>query len=144
MAEIREGYDAVDFDRVHAWLEGTYWSPGIERDLVERGARYSSLVLSALVDGVQVGYARVVSDRARFAYLCDVYVDEAHRGKGIARQMVRYALDHPEHQGLRRWMLATQDAHGVYAACGFEPLASPERWMVRNDPGNPTVTVLGD
>ena len=99
------------------------------REKVERAARNSSLVVGAYRGGEQVGYLRLVSDKTTFAWVCDVYVDEVHRGRGIARAMVRFALAHPEHQGLRRWLLATQDAHDIYAACGFKPLDNPERWM---------------
>ena len=127
--EIVEGLERVDFARVYGWLTNTYWSPGVSREKIERAARNSSFVVSAYVDGCQAGYLRVVSDRATFAWICDVYVDEAHRGRGIARAMVRHALAHPEHQGLRRWLLATADAHGVYAECGFRPIDNPERWM---------------
>ena len=127
--ELHEGLERVDFARVQGWLAGTYWSPRVERETVERAARHSSLVVGAYQDGVQVGYLRVVSDRTTFAWVCDVYVDEAHRGRGLARAMVRFALEHPEHQGLRRWLLATADAHGVYRAVGFEPVQAPERWL---------------
>lgn len=127
--EIAEGLDRVDFDRVHGWLSKTYWSPDVLHEKVERAARNSSLVIGAYRDGIQAGYLRVVSDRATFAWICDVYVDECHRRNGIARAMVRYALSHPDHQGLRRWLLATDDAHGVYSECGFKPLDNPERWM---------------
>ena len=126
---IDDALARIDFERVHGWLSRTYWSPGISREKVERAARHSSLVVGAYREGVQVGYLRVVSDRTAFAYLCDVYVDEAHRGQGIARRMVRYALEHPEFQGLRRWMLATRDAHDVYRGLGFDLLPMPERWM---------------
>lgn len=127
--EIAEGLGRVDFERVHGWLSSTYWSPGVAREKVERAARNSSLVVGAYADETQVGYLRVVSDKTTFAWICDVYVDEAYRGRGIARAMVTHALNHPEHQGLRRWLLATADAHGVYAECGFKPLDNPERWM---------------
>lgn len=127
--ELDEGLERVDFARVQGWLAGTYWSPGVGRETVERAARHSSLVVGAYRDGEQVGYLRVVSDRTTFAWVCDVFVDEAHRGRGLARAMVRFALEHPEHQGLRRWLLATADAHGVYQAIGFEPLVAPERWL---------------
>jgi ribosomal protein S18 acetylase RimI-like enzyme len=129
---VAEGLDRVDFARVQRWLSGTYWSPGVAQEKVERAARHSALVIGAYDianDGVQVGYMRVVSDCTTFAYLCDVYVDEAYRGRGIAQAMVRYALEHPEYQGLRRWMLATRDAHEVYRGLGFETLPNPERWM---------------
>lgn len=127
--EIVEGLARVDFERVHGWLTNTYWSPGVSRVKVERAARNSSLVVNAHGESGQAGYLRVVSDRATFAWICDVYVDEPHRGNGIASAMVRYALAHPEHQGLRRWLLATADAHSVYAGCGFRPIDNPERWM---------------
>jgi GNAT superfamily N-acetyltransferase len=130
---LDESLDQIDFERVHGWLSGTYWSPGISRERVERAAYNSSLVLGAYhIDHgrrVQVGYLRVVSDKTTFAYVCDVYVDEAHRGRGIARTMLRYILEHPEYQGLRRWILATRDAHDVYRSVGFASLATPERWM---------------
>jgi GNAT superfamily N-acetyltransferase len=128
--ELREGVDAIDFDRVHAWLASTYWSPGVDRDLVERAARGASLVVSAYDGETQVGYLRVVSDRATFAWVCDVFVAPEARGMGLAKRMVRHALSHPDHQGLRRWMLATADAHGVYRECGFDALEQPERFMV--------------
>ena len=127
--EIAEELVRIDFARVHGWLVNTYWSPGVSREKVERAARNCSLVVGAYQDGEQVGYLRVVSDKTTFAWICDVYVDEAHRGRGIARAMVQFALAHPDHQGLRRWMLATADAHGVYAECGFRPIDNPERWM---------------
>jgi GNAT superfamily N-acetyltransferase len=127
--EIDDDLDRIEFARVHTWLASTYWSPDIPRERVERAARHSSLVIGAYRNGEQVGYLRVVSDRTTFAYLCDVFVDERHRGQGVARAMVRHALSHPEHQGLRRWLLATRDAHPVYRGVGFKPLPNPERWM---------------
>src|SRR5579884_1647307 len=115
MVEIVEGFDRVDFPRVHGWLTNAYWSLGISLAQVERAASNSSLLVSAYDGESQVGYLRIVSDRTRFAWVCDVFVAESHRGQGIAKRMVRYALAHPEHQGLRRWVLATRDAHSVYA-----------------------------
>ncbi len=102
--------------------------------MVERAARHSSLLVGAYHQGLQVSYLRVVSDRTTFAWICDVWVDEAHRRRGIARAMVRFALAHPEHQRLRRWLLATTNAHGVYQAVGFEPLAEPHKWMTYRPP----------
>jgi GNAT superfamily N-acetyltransferase len=113
----------MDFYRVHSWLTTTYCSPGIALEKVERAARHSALVIRAFEDGVQVGYARVVSDQTTFAWVCDVFVDEAFRGRGIARAMVAFAMADENLQGLRRWVLATADAHGAYAALG---LADPE------------------
>jgi GNAT superfamily N-acetyltransferase len=135
--DIREGLECVDFETVHRWLTNTYWSPGISLAKVKRASAGSSLVISAFVDGRQAGYMRVISDKATFAWLADVYVAEEFRGRGIARAMVRYALDHPEHQGLRRWVLATRDAHSVYESCGFGPLPEPGRWMITFPPGWP-------
>lgn len=128
--EIVEGVEAVDFDVVHEWLASSYWSPGIAREKVERAARNSSLVVSAKVHGKQAGYLRIISDKATFAWMADVFVDEAYRGRGIAKAMVRYAQVHPEHQGFRRWVLATRDAHGVYEECDFVLVPNPERWMI--------------
>lgn len=133
--EIDDSFDRIDFDRVHGWLASSYWSPGIAREKVERAAKYSSIVVGAYLNGEQAGYLRVVSDRATFAWIADVWVDEAHRGKGIARAMVRFALEHPEHQGFRRWVLATKDANGVYAGCGFVQIDNPERWMIYRPEG---------
>lgn len=130
-SDIRIGIEHTDFDRVHDWLSHTYWSPGIDRERVERAARGSSLVLNAYQDGEQVGYCRIISDRATFAWVCDVYVAEEARGKGVAREMLAAALAHPEHQDMRRWVLATKDAHGVYEPLGFEPLPEPQRWMIK-------------
>ena len=133
---VREGIEAMDFSRVHGWLAACYWSPDIARETVERGARHSALVIGMFTAaGVQVGYARVVSDCTRFAYICDVIVDDAYRGRGIGRSMVRHALAHPELATVKTWTLATRDAHGVYAPLGFKPMTDPESrsesWMVR-------------
>jgi predicted N-acetyltransferase YhbS len=128
MIEIFE--DRIDFEAVHSMLANSYWSPGVSREVVERAAAGSSLVLSAFDGELQVGYLRVISDRATFGYLCDVIVHEDFRGKGIGRDLVRAALSHPDHQGFRRWVLATLDAHGVYTPFGFGALEEPERWMI--------------
>jgi GNAT superfamily N-acetyltransferase len=125
----------INLPLVHRWLAATYWSPGVKRDVVDRAMRGSSLVIGIYLNTQQIAYARVVSDKATFAWLADVFVDEPHRGKGLGRAMVQFALQHPEHQGLRRWLLATKDAHGVYATLGFEPLSEPQRFMTfRPDP----------
>ncbi|MDB6036651.1 MAG: acetyltransferase [Verrucomicrobiales bacterium] len=128
--QIDEDIARIDFARVHSWLTTSYWSPGISREWVERAARHSALVLGVYSAQGQVGYLRVVSDRARLAYLCDVWIDSEHRGKGLGRLIVRYALEHPELARVK-WILATADAHGVYANLGFKPLSEPQRWMER-------------
>ncbi len=129
--ELSEDLGRIEFEVVHRWLTHSYWSPGIALEKVRKAAEGSSLVIGIYenVSGKQVAYGRVVSDRATFAWIADIFVDPAHRGRGLARRIVKHALSHPDHQGLRRWTLATKDAHGVYAACGFEPLPMPERWM---------------
>jgi GNAT superfamily N-acetyltransferase len=135
--ELDDSLERIDFERVHGWLTKTYWSPGISRETVERGALHSSLVVGAYHEETQVGYLRVVSDTTRFAWICDVYVGEAHRGKGLAKAMVQYALEHPDHREVRRWLLATADAHAIYQAVGFNPLPSPERWMIYSSVQDP-------
>ena len=125
---IEEGGSRIDWPRVHSWLTTSYWSPGITRDRVERAARHSAVVLGAFIGREQVGYLRVISDKTRFAYLCDVWVETAHRRRGLARAMVRYALEHPDFSTVA-WLLATLDAHGVYINLGFSPLKEPQRWM---------------
>ena len=136
MAELRIGTDFadVDLDVVHGFLSrDAYWCRGITRERVERAARHS-LCFSALLDGAQVGFARVVTDRATFGYLADVFVLPAHRGQGISQAMMASILAHPELQELRRFLLATSDAHGLYAKYDFQPLTRPERFMERYRP----------
>lgn len=127
---IEEGLERIDWSAVHLWLSGSYWSPGITHERVLQGAQNSTLVLGMFKGDLQVGYLRVVSDTTRFAYLCDVWVETSHRGRGVGRRMVRYAMDHPNFCTVS-WLLATADAHGVYASLGFGPLPEPQRYMVR-------------
>ena len=123
----------LDMDVIHGFLAGTYWSQGIPREVVERAVRNS--LCFGLYDGDrQVGFARVVTDRATFAYLADVFVLESHRGRGLSKLLVAEILGHPSLQGLRRWILATRDAHSLYAQYGFKPLGAPERFMELHDP----------
>lgn len=120
--------DDMDVDAVHAFLRRSYWSPGVPRAVVERALR-GALCFGLFKDGAQVGLARVITDRATFAYLSDVYVLEEHRGRGLAKWLVRVILAHPDLQGLRRFVLATKDAHGLYEKLGFSPLAHPEMFL---------------
>lgn len=120
---------AADMDAIHAVLAETYWSPGVPREVVERGFANSISALARDEEGRLAGFARLVTDKATFAWLADVIVLPAHGGKGLARAMVSALRAHPELQGLRRWLLATKDAHGVYAPLGFEAIAAPERYM---------------
>ncbi|AYA38975.1 N-acetyltransferase [Hymenobacter oligotrophus] len=115
---------------IHDFLSNrSYWAPGISRELVERSIRNSLCFGVYNADGQQVAFARIISDKATFAYLCDVFVLEEYRGQGLSKLLMRHISEHPELQGLRRWMLGTRDAHSLYAEFGFTPLASPQRFM---------------
>ncbi len=119
---------AMDLDAIHAYLSRSYWSEAIPRDLVAK-AMAGSLCF-ALLDGTrQVGFARAVTDRATYAYLCDVYVLEEYRGQGLGRWLMDAVMAHPDLQGLRRFGLVTRDAHGLYEKCGFTPLNNPAGHM---------------
>ena len=123
---------AMDLDRIHGWLStDAYWALGRTREKVETAARHSINVGVLASDGQQVAYARVVTDRASFAWLCDVYVDRDHRGRGVGGRLVEAALAELEPMGLKRVALATGDAHDLYARAGFEPLPRPQDWMIR-------------
>lgn len=117
---------------VHGFLSSSYWSAQIPLAVVER-AIAGSWCFGLHHGDAQVGFARVVTDGATFAWVCDVFVLEPERGKGLAQWLVECARATPELQGLRRWLLATRDAHGLYARSGFVPLAAPERWMEISD-----------
>ena len=109
----------LDLDAVHAFLDRSYWAAGIPAEVVRRAAAHS--LCFGLYHGTeQIGFARVITDRATFAYLADVYVLEAHRGQGLAEWLMEVILAHPALQGLRRFLLVTRDAHGLYARFGFE------------------------
>ena len=118
----------VDVDVVHGFLVTSYWASGITRERVERSIA-GSIPFALFEDDRQVGFARVISDGATFAWLADVFVLPEDRGKGLGQWLVASILAHPELQGLRRWSLATRDAHSLYARYGFARLASPDRMM---------------
>ncbi len=124
----------IDLDAVHRYLSQSYWATGIPRELVVRSVK-GSVVFGIYKGKEQVGFARVVTDRATFGYLADVYVLEEHRGKGLSKWLMEVILAHPDLQGFRRWMLATRDAHGLYAQYGFTPPARPEAIMEILKPG---------
>ena len=123
----------LDVEAIHAFLAGTYWSPGIPRATVER-AIDNSLCVGGFVDRRQVAFARLVTDRATFAYLADVFVIPSYRGKGLSRRLLEALMSHPDVQGLRRMLLVTRDAQGLYAKFDFKPLAAPDRFMERHTP----------
>jgi GNAT superfamily N-acetyltransferase len=119
----------MDFNVIHAFISQSYWAKDIPVPTLQK-AMANSLCFAALLDsGEQVGFARVISDYATFAYLADVFVLEAHRGKGISKRLMQFIVDHPDLQGLRRTVLATADAHGLYSQYGFTALAKPENFM---------------
>lgn len=124
----------ADIDVVHRYLsEDSYWAKNIPRDVVARSIAHS-LCFTLLHEHKQMGFARVTTDRATVAYLGDVFILPPHRGKGLSRWLIECVAAYPDLQGLRRWMLATADAHGLYAQFGFTPLKAPARWMEKHDP----------
>ncbi len=138
----------LDLDVIHAFLTNCYWAKGIPRDVVARSIEHS--LCFGVYDGsgeksprltntrhgapVQVGFARVASDFATVAYLGDVFILEAHRGRGLSSWLMECVMQHPALQNLRRWILLTRDAHGLYAKSGFAPLKSPDRYMELHRP----------
>lgn len=115
------------------FLASSYWAKGIPAATVEKSLEHS--LCFALLDGDRlVGFARVISDYATIAYLGDVFVLPEYRGRGLSKWLIECIISHPELQGLRRWILATRDAHGLYEKFGFTPLKRPETFMERHDP----------
>ena len=127
------GEAEADAEAAHAFLARSYWSPDIPLETVRKAIRHS-LCASVHHRSAQVGMARLVTDRATFAYLADVYVLEPHRGHGLAQAMVAALQALPDLAGLRRWLLFTRDAHQIYAGLGWTPLDRPERVMLREFP----------
>jgi GNAT superfamily N-acetyltransferase len=123
----------LDREAIHSFLARSYWAAGIPRDVVER-AIDNSLCFAAFEGDRQVGFARVVSDRATYAYVSDVFVIESHRGRGVGKRLMSEIMSHPDLQGLRRWTLFTRDAHDLYRRYGFGGSRYPDRLMeVFND-----------
>jgi GNAT superfamily N-acetyltransferase len=123
----------IDLDVVHGFLTNSYWAKGISREVVARSIE-NSLCFGIYDNEVQVGFARVVSDYATFAYVADVFVLESHRGRGLSKWLMECTIGHPALQNLRRWVLLTRDAHGLYSQFGFATLKSPERYMELHQP----------
>ena len=139
---ISDDLTKLDLDVIHKFLsEHSYWARGIPREVVARSIA-NSLCFGVYALGNanpdsgwrQVGFARVTTDRATFAYLADVFVLPEHRGRGLSKRLMEAVLAHPDLQGLRRWMLATADAHDLYRRFGFAELSRPDRFMQRHDP----------
>ncbi|GAA4307154.1 GNAT family N-acetyltransferase [Nibribacter koreensis] len=123
----------LQLDVIHGYLTQSYWSAGIPREVVERAVE-NSLCVGVYHQEKQVAFARLITDYATFAYLCDVFVLERARGQGLSKWMMEALQAHPQLQNLRRWLLATRDAHGLYAQFGFTPLPSPEPFMQLHTP----------
>jgi len=124
----------LDVDVIHKFLsEESYWANRRTREQTRRAIENS--ICFGLYDGdAQIGFARVVSDFSTFAYLGDVFVLKEYRGRGLSKMLMEAVVSHPDLQGLRRWLLATKDAHGLYEQFDFAPLRFPERWMERTAP----------
>lgn len=120
----------LDLEVVHDFLTNSYWAKGISEELVRRSIEHS-LCFGVYHEQTQVGFARVITDRATFAYLADVFIVEQHRGHGLGKWLIETIVTHPELSGLRRWILVTRDAHDLYRQYGFMPLRNPERFMER-------------
>jgi len=123
----------LDIDVIHGFLTNCYWAKGVTRDIVVRSIE-NSLCFGVYTEGKQVAFSRIVSDFATFAYLGDVFVVESFRGRGLAKWMMECITQHPQLQGLRRWILLTRDAHALYSQFGFTPVAKPDRYMELHNP----------
>lgn len=131
---ITTDQEQFDIDAIHAFLSRSFWAEAISKELVRKSIAHS--LCFGLFDGrSQVGFARVVTDRATFAYLCDVYILESHRGRGLGKWLIEAVMAHPDLQNLRRFQLVTRDAHGLYAPHGFAAPADPEWQMEIFRPG---------
>ena len=132
--EIDDDRSRLDVDAIHDFLSNeSYWAGNRSREQTETAIANS--ICFGVYDGErQIGFARVVSDKATFAYLGDVYILEEYRGRGLSKWLMQVIVDHSELQGLRRWVLATKDAHGLYEKYGFHAFVHPDRWMERPAP----------
>ena len=125
----------LDLDLIHNFLTNCYWAQGVPREVVARSIEHA--LCFGVYDGgggAQVGFARVISDFATVAYVGDVFVLESHRGRGLGKWLMQCIVQHPALQNLRRWILTTRDAHGLYAEVGFTAVKFPERYMERHNP----------
>ena len=118
----------LDVAMIHGFLTISYWAAGVPMDVVKRSIEHS-LAFGVFKEDQQVGFARIITDYATFAYLGDVFILEPFRGRGLSKWLMEVIVGHPDLQGLRRWMLLTRDAHGLYGKVGFTELINPERYM---------------
>lgn len=125
--------NSMDIDFIHGYLSRSYWAEGIPKEVVMRSVK-GSLCFGVFDNTRQVGFARMITDEATFAYLADVFIIEEYRGKGLSKWLIEVILSYPGLQGLRRMMLATRDAHKLYEQFGFTPVTNPDRWMQIHNP----------
>ena len=125
--------EKFDVDVIHSFLTTSYWAEGISREIVRRSIE-GALCFGVFENNKQVGFARMITDKATFAYLADVFIIEEYRGRGLSKWLMQVMMSHPDLQGLRRMMLATRDAHELYKKFGFTPLNNVDRWMHIHDP----------
>ncbi|HEY6183758.1 MAG TPA: GNAT family N-acetyltransferase [Terriglobales bacterium] len=123
----------LDLDTIYSYLSESYWAKGIPREVVVCSVQ-NSLCFGIFAGAAQIGFARVITDFATYAYLADVFVLEAYRGRGLSKWLMECIVAHPQLQGLRRWTLATRDAHKLYEKFGFKPLAKPDNFMELHNP----------
>lgn len=130
---ISTGKEKLDAAYIHRFLSQSYWAEEIPLEVVQRSIR-GSLCFGVYHNNKQIGFARIITDEATFAYLCDVFIDENFRGKGLSKWLMETIIAYPGLQGLRRFMLATRDAHGLYRQYGFTELTFTDRWMHKHWP----------
>lgn len=123
----------VDIPYVHSFLSNSYWAAGIPVETVQRSVN-GSMCFSVFKNEQQIGFARMITDKATFGYLADVFIDENYRGQGLSKWLVEVIMNHPDLQGFRRLMLATRDAHELYRKFGFSALTNTDRWMAIHYP----------
>jgi GNAT superfamily N-acetyltransferase len=129
---ISTSRERMSLDVIHGFLTNCYWARGIPREVVARSIEHALCFGVYAANGEQVGFARVISDFATIAYIGDVFVLETHRGRGLGKWLMQCITGHPALQNLRRWILTTRDAHGLYSQVGFTPVKFPERYMERH------------
>ena len=130
---ITTAQEKLDVEFIHAFLTRSYWAEGIPRDVIKRSIE-GALCFGVFENNTQIGFARMITDKATFAYLADVFIIEEYRGRGLSKWLMEVIMSHPSLQGLRRMMLATRDAHGLYEKFGFTALQNVDRWMQKHDP----------
>ena len=138
MESVKNGFtistdkEKLDIDLIHSFLSRTYWAEGISKEIIRRSIE-GSLCFGVFENNKQVGFARMITDKATFAYLADVFIVEEYRGRGLSKWLMEVIMSHPDLQNLRRMILVTKDAHGLYEQFGYVPLINVERWMQKLD-----------